>query len=92
VANTDCAKWLNGRGTGSRYDNTLNGTAAIDFPGDCSQRTGDPSAWTQGYIDHLAQAFETQTWVYEKAVSRTLQGAAAGYTPGQPVSPSGDSR
>jgi hypothetical protein len=23
AANTDCAKWLNGRGTGARYDNTL---------------------------------------------------------------------
>ena len=27
AATTDCAMWLNGRGLGARYDNTLNGTA-----------------------------------------------------------------
>ncbi|KAK4686576.1 glucan 1,3-beta-glucosidase, partial [Tremellales sp. Uapishka_1] len=67
-ANTDCALWLNGRGTGARYDNTLNSSAKLQFPGDCSGKSGaDPSVFTAEYIDHLARSFEYQTYVYEKA-------------------------
>ncbi|ADV24619.1 glucan 1,3-beta-glucosidase, putative [Cryptococcus gattii WM276] len=66
-ANTDCAYWLNGRGMGARYDNTLN-TSALRYPGDCGDKTGaDPSKFSAEYIEYLAKSFETQTWVYEQA-------------------------
>nr|ODN93762.1 glucan 1,3-beta-glucosidase [Cryptococcus depauperatus CBS 7855] len=66
-ANTDCAFWLNGRGRGARYDNTLN-TSAAYYPGNCDGKTGsDPSKFTSEYVDFLAKSFETQTWVYEQA-------------------------
>nr|XP_018265588.1 glucan 1,3-beta-glucosidase [Kwoniella dejecticola CBS 10117]OBR87746.1 glucan 1,3-beta-glucosidase [Kwoniella dejecticola CBS 10117] len=67
-ANTDCAFWLNGRGRGARYDNTLNTSEPLQFPGDCSAKTGsDPSKFSAEYVDYLARSFEIQTWVYEQA-------------------------
>ncbi|AFR95190.1 glucan 1,3-beta-glucosidase [Cryptococcus neoformans var. grubii H99] len=67
-ANTDCAYWLNGRGMGSRYDNTLNTSAALQYPGNCNGKTGtDPSKFSAEYVEYLAKSFETQTWVYEQA-------------------------
>ncbi|WVQ97964.1 hypothetical protein IAU59_005084 [Kwoniella sp. CBS 9459] len=67
-ANTDCAFWLNGRGRGARYDNTLSTAQALEFPGDCSVKTGsDPSKFSAEYVDYLAKSFEVQTWVYEQA-------------------------
>ncbi|TYJ56318.1 hypothetical protein B9479_003010 [Cryptococcus floricola] len=67
-ANTDCAYWLNGRGRGARYDNTLNTTASLEYPGDCSVKTGtDPSKFSNEYVQYLAKSFEVQTWVYEQA-------------------------
>ncbi|AAW43031.2 glucan 1,3-beta-glucosidase, putative [Cryptococcus deneoformans JEC21] len=67
-ANTDCAYWLNGRGVGSRYDNTLNTSAALQYPGNCDGKTGaDPSKFSAEYVEYLAKSFETQTWVYEQA-------------------------
>ncbi|EIW68772.1 hypothetical protein TREMEDRAFT_31815, partial [Tremella mesenterica DSM 1558] len=60
-----------GEFTRARYDNTLNGSMPLTFPGDCSTKTGsDPSKWDNDYVDHLARSFEAQTWVYEKAVSQ----------------------
>ncbi|ORY27801.1 putative glucan 1,3-beta-glucosidase [Naematelia encephala] len=73
-AHTDCAMWLNGRGTGARYDNTLHGTAALAFPGDCrAKSSGDPTQFSADYIDHLGASFETQTWIYELAASGWIQ-------------------
>ncbi|ODN80420.1 hypothetical protein L202_02669 [Cryptococcus amylolentus CBS 6039] len=67
-ANTDCAYWLNGRGRGARYDNTLNTSASLEYPGDCSAKTGaDPSGFSDEYVQYLAKSFEVQTWVYEQA-------------------------
>ncbi|KAE8538276.1 hypothetical protein D1P53_005618 [Cryptococcus gattii VGV] len=67
-ANTDCAYWLNGRGMGARYDNTLNTSASLRYPGDCGGKTGaDPSKFSAEYVEYLAKPFETQTWVYEQA-------------------------
>ncbi|KAK8846829.1 hypothetical protein IAR55_005917 [Kwoniella newhampshirensis] len=63
-ANTDCAPWLNGRGKGARYDNTLNSSAPLQYPGDCSGKTGaDPGKFTAEYVEYLAKSFETQTWL-----------------------------
>ncbi|ORX34435.1 putative glucan 1,3-beta-glucosidase [Kockovaella imperatae] len=68
AANTDCAKWLNGRDKGARYDGTLPDQPKIRFTGDCVTHTGsDPSKWSSDYIEFLGRAFETQTYVYEKA-------------------------
>jgi hypothetical protein len=45
-------------------------THRLRFPGDCAQKTGkDMSRFSQDYRDHLAKSFETQTYVYEQAVS-----------------------
>ncbi|KAL0240335.1 hypothetical protein I308_106585 [Cryptococcus tetragattii IND107] len=67
-ANTDCAYWLNGRGMGARYDNTLNTSASLRYPGDCGGKTGaDPRKFSAEYVEYLAKSFETQTWVYEQA-------------------------
>ncbi|WWC86985.1 uncharacterized protein L201_001866 [Kwoniella dendrophila CBS 6074] len=67
-ANTDCAFWLNGRGRGARYDNTLNTSKPLQYPGDCNAKTGaDPSKFSAEYVDYLARSFEIQTWVYEQA-------------------------
>jgi hypothetical protein len=41
----------------------------LDFPGNCKGKTGaDPTKLDSEYVDFLARSFETQTWVYEKAV------------------------
>ncbi|OCF58914.1 glucan 1,3-beta-glucosidase [Kwoniella mangroviensis CBS 10435] len=67
-ANTDCAFWLNGKGRGARYDNTLTTSDPLQFPGDCSAKTGsDPSKFSAEYVDYLARSFEIQSWVYEQA-------------------------
>lgn len=70
AATTDCARWLNGRGNGARYDNSWVGEPKIKPQGNCKERTGDPKTWPAAYTKHLARSFETQTWVYEQAVSR----------------------
>ncbi|WVR04560.1 hypothetical protein IAU60_001567 [Kwoniella sp. DSM 27419] len=68
AADTDCAFWLNGRGRGARYDNTLNTSQPLEYPGDCAVKTGaDPGKFSAEYVDYLARSFETQTWVYEQA-------------------------
>jgi len=42
----------------------------LQYRGDCTGKTGStPSGFDAEYIDHLARSFETQTWVYEQAVS-----------------------
>jgi glucan 1,3-beta-glucosidase len=84
AVNTDCAKWLNGRGSGARYDNTLKNVTPfvrfskghelilprVTFPASCSEKTGsDPTRFSAEYTEFLRKSFETQTWVYEQAVS-----------------------
>lgn len=42
----------------------------LQYPGDCGGKTGaDPSKFSAVYVEYLAKSFETQTWVYEQAVS-----------------------
>lgn len=96
MAHTDCARWLNGRGRGARWDNSLTtsdpyvhlppllfGLFALlvkecigaeedrlPFPGNCRDKTGPgTSRFSSDYKDFLARSFETQTYVYEQAVS-----------------------
>jgi glucan 1,3-beta-glucosidase len=57
-AMTDCAKYLNGRGKGSRYDGSFSGEKAV---GSCSGKTGgDGSKFSSSYKDFLRQMFEAQ--------------------------------
>ena len=61
-APTDCAKYLNGRGIGARYDGSFPGS---NYVGDCSQRTGNGNNFSSSYKNFLKQMFETQVSVYE---------------------------
>ncbi|PFH52256.1 glycoside hydrolase family 5 protein [Amanita thiersii Skay4041] len=62
-ASTDCAKYLNGRGVGSRYDGTYPGSF---FIGSCSGLTGKASSFSADYKTFLRQFWEAQVISYEK--------------------------
>jgi len=64
TASTDCAKYLNGRGTGARYDGSLSGST---FVGSCTGLTGSASSFSSSYKTFLRQYFEAQTSAYEQA-------------------------
>ncbi len=61
-ATTDCAKYLNGRFVGARYDGSYPGSYYI---GDCRTRTGDGSTFSDLYKQYLRQMFATQASVYQ---------------------------
>jgi len=63
-ASTDCAKYLNGRGIGARYDGTYGGNDAI---GSCKGKTGPASSLDENYKKFLRKYWEAQTIAYEKA-------------------------
>jgi len=48
---TDCAKWLNGRGVGARWDGTWSNSGQVH--GNCSDFTGSYSSWTDQYRENL---------------------------------------
>ncbi|KAK7752601.1 hypothetical protein SLS62_005370 [Diatrype stigma] len=68
-AMTDCAKWLNGRGVGARYDGTFN------FNGQTSQYIGSCEGKSSGTVEQLTEAdraniqryISAQMTAYEKA-------------------------
>jgi len=60
-AMTDCAKYLNGRGVGARYDGTYPGSNRI---GDCGWQN-DVKQWSQEYKDATRAYIETQMSVFE---------------------------
>lgn len=62
TASTDCATYLNGRGVGSRYGGTYDGSAGI---GDCSTVTGDGSSFSSEYKQFMRQFWEAQVDAYE---------------------------
>ena len=62
-AATDCAKYLNARGRGARYDGSYSGTSGF---GDCSVKTGDGAKFSQDYKTFLRKYWEAQTITYEK--------------------------
>ena len=62
-AANDCAKYLNGRGIGSRYDGTYPGSS---FIGSCSGLTGSASSFSASYKTYLRQFWEAQVISYEK--------------------------
>ena len=62
-AKTDCAKWLNGRGIGSRYDHSYGGGKP---DGSCDGKSGSASTFSDDYKKFLRQYWEAQTSTYEK--------------------------
>jgi glucan 1,3-beta-glucosidase len=62
MAPTDCAKYLNGRGIGARYDGSYTGYTKI---GSCSGKTGSGAKFTTAYKSYLQNMFDTQRSVYE---------------------------
>ena len=64
-AATDCAKYLNGRGTGSRYNGTLND--GFKGVGSCTGLTGKASTFSDSYKTFLRQFWEAQAITYGKA-------------------------
>jgi len=62
---TDCAKWLNGRGIGARWDGTWPGSAGRSF-GSCVGWTGDYTTFSSSYRTFLRQYWEAQIEVGER--------------------------
>lgn len=60
---TDCARNLNGRGTGSRYEGTLSGSRGRI--GSCGPKTGSGATFTDGYKRLLGRFWEAQASAYE---------------------------
>ncbi|THH17376.1 hypothetical protein EW146_g3420 [Bondarzewia mesenterica] len=61
-AMTDCAKYLNGRGVGSRYDGSYPGSTRV---GSCNGKTGSASSFSDSYKTFLRQSWESQVLTYE---------------------------
>ncbi|KAH6917044.1 exo-beta-1,3-glucanase [Coprinopsis sp. MPI-PUGE-AT-0042] len=64
-ARTDCAKYLNGRGIGSRYEGTYPGSTRV---GSCAGFTGSASGFSDSYKTFLRKFWEAQVTTYEKGV------------------------
>jgi glucan 1,3-beta-glucosidase len=56
TAFNDCARNINGRGKGARYDGTLDGT----YVGDCAPFTGSGANFSSDYKAFLRQFWEAQ--------------------------------
>ncbi|KAI0050559.1 glycoside hydrolase family 5 protein [Auriscalpium vulgare] len=63
-AMTDCAKYLNGRGVGARYDGSYPGSTKV---GSCTGLTGSASSFSSAYKTFLRQSWEAQVITFEKA-------------------------
>jgi hypothetical protein len=62
---TDCAKWLNGKGKGARYDGTLNGAPRV---GSCDGKsTGTVAGLSSADKNNIGRFIEAQLDAYEKA-------------------------
>jgi glucan 1,3-beta-glucosidase len=62
---TDCAKWLNGKDKGARYDGTLSGSSKV---GDCAGKyTGSVAAMSNDDKNNVGRFIEAQLDAYEKA-------------------------
>lgn len=59
-AMTDCAKYLNGRNVGARYDGTYPGSTYV---GSCDGLTGSGSSFSSGYKTFLRKTWEAQVGV-----------------------------
>lgn len=61
-ARTDCAKYLNGRGVGARFDGSYPGSS---FIGSCNGISGSASTFSDEYKNFLRRFWEAQTSTYE---------------------------
>ncbi|KAF5323381.1 hypothetical protein D9611_005596 [Ephemerocybe angulata] len=61
-ARTDCAKYLNGRGVGARYDGTYPGSSRV---GSCAGFSGKAVTFSDSYKTFLRKFWEAQTKAYE---------------------------
>jgi glucan 1,3-beta-glucosidase len=68
TAPTDCAKWLNGRGVGARWDGTWQTNTSIYF-GSCDGWTGTYASFSDDYKTFLRKYWEVQV-----AVGEAVQG------------------
>ena len=59
---TDCAKYLNGRGVGARYDGSIRQGAPRY--GSCAGKTGKGSTFSQEYKNFLRKMWEAQVSAY----------------------------
>lgn len=59
----DCAKYLNGRGVGARYDGSFPSSKRL---GSCSGLTGSASNFSADYKKFLRQMWEAQVMTFEK--------------------------
>ncbi|KAH8110599.1 exo-beta-1,3-glucanase [Phellopilus nigrolimitatus] len=59
---TDCAKYVNGRGIGARYDGTYPNSTAI---GSCAGMTGSATSFSDDYKTFLRKFWEAQVSAYE---------------------------
>jgi hypothetical protein len=55
---TDCAKYLNGRGVGARYDGSFSPGAPVY--GSCNGMTGSGATFSQDYRNFLRMSWEAQ--------------------------------
>lgn len=62
-APNDCAKYLNGRGVGSRYEGTFPGSTRV---GSCQGLTGNAATFSESYKDFLRKHWEAQVITFEK--------------------------
>ena len=97
-AQTDCAQWLNGLGTGARYDGSLAGSSYVGScagkaTGTVADLSSDDKDNLQHFIDAQLDAYEEHTgWIFwtwrtESAPEWHLQNlTAAGLFPNPPTS------
>ncbi|KAJ2935636.1 hypothetical protein H1R20_g1459, partial [Candolleomyces eurysporus] len=69
-ARTDCAKYLNGRGVGSRYDGTFPGSSRV---GSCTEMSGKANTFSASYKTFLRKFWEAQTITYEEGGQGWIQ-------------------
>ncbi|OCF54308.1 glucan 1,3-beta-glucosidase [Kwoniella mangroviensis CBS 10435] len=62
LATTDCAKYLNGRGIGARYDGTYSGSS---YHGSCDDKSNDVSKYSSEYKEFLRKFYDVQVQTYE---------------------------
>ncbi|EOR00710.1 Glucan 1,3-beta-glucosidase A [Wallemia ichthyophaga EXF-994] len=62
LAFTDCAKYINGRGNGSRYDGSQPGSTAV---GSCEGKSGNGDNWSEDYKNRLRYMWYTQIDTFE---------------------------
>ncbi|KAF9647958.1 glycoside hydrolase [Thelephora ganbajun] len=63
---TDCAKWLNGRGVGARWEGKWGATSDQHFFASCQGYTGDSSTFSKDLKDQMRKYFEVQIEVGER--------------------------